>query len=180
MPNPAKIEKVAQLKQLFEQSGAIFVTDYQGLNVADETILRKNLRENKVNYLVAKNTLLKLAADQAGVGGIRQHLTGPTAVAFTSDDAALAAKILHDSFKDKDLPRMKVFVVDGEVYDGKDIKRLADLPPRDVLLAQVASAVQVPIANVVGAVNGIFQGLLGVIQALADKKKSEGGSESAP
>lgn len=174
MPNPQKNDAVAEMRKLFEDSDSFFVTDFQGLNVADITVLRKNLRENNVKYLVAKNTLLKLAAHQAGVVGIEDYLTGPTAIAFASDDAAAAAKILHDAYQDKELPRMKVFVVDGQVYDAEDIKRLADLPPKETLLSQLVATVEAPISQLVGALDGLFQELVGTIEALAEKNKSEG------
>jgi len=175
MPNPQKINTVAEIKKLFDDASSLFVTDYQGLSVTEITGLRKNLRENQVTYRVAKNTLLKLAAHQAGVGDmIGEHLSGPTAVAFTSEDAAIAAKILHDSYKDKELPRMKVFVVDGQAFDGREIKRLAGLPPREILLAQVVAAVEAPISELVGALDGFFRELVGSIEALTEKKKSEG------
>jgi large subunit ribosomal protein L10 len=174
MPNPQKLEAVAELKKLFTETDTFFVTDYQGLNVADITQLRKNLRENNVKFLVAKNTLLKRAAQEAGVEGIDEHLVGPTAIAFVDDDPAVAAKILHDSYKDKELPRMKVFVVEGQVFEGKEIKRLADLPPKDVLYSQLAAAVESPLTQLVGLLDGIFRELIGSIEALAEKKKSEG------
>ncbi len=174
MPKPEKIEAVAEMKKLFETAGSFFVTDYQGLNVADMTVLRKNLRENNIKYLIAKNTLLKLAAREAGVSEVDEHLIGPTAVAFSSDDPALAAKILNDSFKTKELPRMKVFVVDNQVFEGAEIKRLADLPPRDILLSQLVAAVESPFSSLVASLDGFFRELVGSIEALADKKKSEG------
>ncbi len=174
MPKPEKIEAVAEMKKLFETAGSFFVTDYQGLNVADMTVLRKNLRENNIKYLIAKNTLLKLAAREAGVSEVDEHLIGPTAVAFSSDDPALAAKILNDSFKAKELPRMKVFVVDNQVFEGAEIKRLADLPPRDILLSQLVAAVESPFSSLVASLDGFFRELVGSIEALADKKKSEG------
>jgi len=175
MPNPQKINTVAEIKKLFDDASSIFITDYQGLSVVEINGLRKNLRENQVTYRVAKNTLLRLAAHQAGVGDIiDKHLTGPTAVAFTSEDAAIAAKILHDSYKDKELPRMKVFVVDGQVFSGQEIKRLAGLPPREILLAQVVAAVEAPISELIGVLDGFFRELVGSIEALAEKKKSEG------
>jgi large subunit ribosomal protein L10 len=175
MPNPQKINTVAEIKKLFDDASSIFVTDYQGLSVDEITGLRKNLRENQVAYRVAKNTLLKLAAHQAGVGNmIDKYLTGPTAVAFTTDDAAVAAKILHDSYKDRELPRMKVFVVDGQVFDGQEIKRLADLPSKETLLAQVVAAVEAPISELAGTLDGFFRELVGSIEALAEKKKSKG------
>lgn len=171
MPKPEKIEAVAEMKQFFEAAGSLFVTDYQGLNVADMTVLRKNLRENKVNYMVAKNTLLKIAANQAGITALDKHLVGPTAVAFTTDDPANAAKILNDSFKAKQLPRMKVFIVDGQVFEGSQISRLAELPPRNILLSQVVAAVEAPLTSLVGSLDGFFRELIGTVDALAEKRK---------
>ena len=173
MPNAQKIEDVAGIKALFESNKAFFITDYHGLNVTDLTALRRNLRKKNVTYLVAKNTLFKVAANQAGVKGIEEHLTGPTAVAFAKDDAPAAAKILHDSFKSIEKPRMKVFIVEDNVFLGKDIKRLAELPSREVLLSIIASAVEAPLVGVASVINAVFQGLLGTIEALAEKKKSE-------
>jgi large subunit ribosomal protein L10 len=173
MPRPEKIEAVAEMKKLFESAGSFFVTDYQGLNVADMTVLRRRLRESNVKYLIAKNTLLKRAAQEAGVGDLEQHFVGPTAVAFTSDDPAVAAKVLNDSFKDKELPRMKAFVVDKQFYLGEDIKRLADLPSRPVLLSQLVAAIEAPLSSLVASLDGFFTELIRTLDALADKKKSE-------
>jgi len=174
MPNPQKMDAVAEMKKLFEDSDSFFVTDYQGLSVVNITVLRKNLRENKIKFLVAKNTLLRRAAHEAGMSGIDDHLIGPTAIAFTRDDAAVAAKILQDSYKEKELPRMKVFVVDGRLYEGRDIKRLADLPPKEILFSQLVAAVEAPFSGLVGGLDGLFRELTGTIEALAQKKKSEG------
>ncbi len=173
MPNAQKTESVASIKALFEKHNSFFVTDYHGLNVSDLTALRRNLRKKNVTFLVAKNTLIKVAASQAGVKGLDEHLIGPTAVAFAKDDAPAAAKILHDSFKSIEKPRMKVFVVDNNVFQGNEVKKLADLPSRDVLLSMIASAVEAPMVGVVGAINALFQELLGTVEALAEKKKSE-------
>jgi large subunit ribosomal protein L10 len=162
------------MKELFESSDSFFVTDYQGLNVADINDLRFNLRNNNVKYLIAKNTLFKIAAKEAGVEGIDDHFIGPTAVAFTSDDPAAAAKVLNDSFKERKLPRMKVFFVENEVFEGAEIIRLADLPPKDILLSQVVASVEAPFTELIGSLDGFFRELFGSIDALADQKGSEG------
>ncbi|MEA2030779.1 MAG: 50S ribosomal protein L10 [candidate division Zixibacteria bacterium] len=171
MPNPTKVAAVTDYKKLFEESDSFFVTDYQGLNVADITILRKDLRENQVKYLVAKNTLLKRAASEAGVEGVHEFLNGPTAIAFCSEDPAVAAKILHKSFEKRNLPIMKAFWLDRKQFDASEIKRLADLPPRDILLSQVVAAVEAPFSELVGSIDGFFRKLVGTIDALAEKKK---------
>lgn len=174
MPNPSKFDAVAKIKQLFAENNSYFVTDYQGLNVTDMNTLRSDLRAQNVRYVIAKNTLIKIAAKEAGVVGLDDHLSGPTAIAFTSDDPAAAAKVLNDSFKDKELPRMKVFIVEEEVFEGDQIKRLADLPTKEVLYSQVAASVEAPFTELIRSLDAFFTGLVGTIDALAEKKKSEG------
>jgi large subunit ribosomal protein L10 len=171
MPKPEKIENVAELKEAFAQAKSFFVTDYQGLNVADISTLRKNLRENNVRFVVAKNTLFKLAAKEAGAPQLDVHFKGPTAVAFALKDPAVAAKILNDSFKEKQLPRVKAFVVDAQIHEASDIGRLADLPPREVLLSMVVSAVESPLTALVGAVEAVMIELVRTVDALAEQKK---------
>ena len=173
MPTEKKIQAVAEMKEMFANSSSLFVTDYQGLNVADMTTLRASLRAKNVRFLIAKNTLMKIAAKEAGVTGIDDHLVGPTAIAFSNDDPAAAAKILNDSFKAKELPRMKVFVVDEEVFDAIHITRLADLPSKEILLSQVVAAVESPLTALVGSLDGFFRELIGSVDALAEKRKSE-------
>ncbi len=168
-----KVETVTSIKKLFEDANAYFVTDYQGLNVADVTVLRRNLRENNVKFLVAKNSLLKLAAKEAGIEGLDEFFVGPTAVAFATDEPAVAAKILYDSYKEKELPRFKAFIVDNQLHGPEDVKKLADLPPRDVLLSQLVSAVEAPFSQLVGSIDGFFRKLIGTIDALEEKRKSE-------
>ena len=169
-----KIDVVAQIKELFENSGAYFITDYQGLNVADMTVLRKELRESKVKYLEAKNTLFRLAAKDAGIDSLDEFFEGPTAVAFANDDPSVAAKILHESHKKTELPRFKVFVVEGQLHQADEIKALAELPPRNILLSQVVAAVEAPFTELIGTLDGFFRELVGVIDALEEKKKGEG------
>lgn len=171
MPKPEKVEAVASIKKLFEESNSFFITDYQGLNVADITVLRRNLRESNIRYLVAKNTLLRLAARDAGKDGLDKYFEGPTAVAFAEDDPTVAAKILHDSYKDKELPRVKVFVVDDHTHQPEDVKRLADLPPKPILLSQLVAVVESPLTQLVGVFDGVFRELIGTIDALTEKNK---------
>lgn len=172
MPKPEKFETVAELKEVFQSAGSFFVTDYQGLNVADISVLRKNLRENGVKFVVAKNALFRIAAHEAGVPTLDEHLKGPTAIAFALKDPAIAAKILSDSFKEKKKPRVKVFVLDNELHGEGDVSRLADLPPREVLLSQLVSAVESPLTGLVGAVEAVIQELVRTVDALAEKQKA--------
>ncbi len=170
MPKPEKLQAVAEMKELFQSAGSLFITDYQGLNVADMTGLRKELRDSGVRYLIAKNTLMRIAAKEAGVEGLDEFLVGPTAVAFSSSDPVVAAKLLNESFKKRELPRMKVFVVEKKMFGGKDIGRLAELPPREILLSQVLAAVEAPFTSLIGSIDGFFRELCYTLDALAKKK----------
>ncbi|MFZ5980922.1 MAG: 50S ribosomal protein L10 [Candidatus Zixiibacteriota bacterium] len=171
MPRPDKVEIVERLSKLFDESNSFFVTDYQGLNVTDMTVLRKKLRGSKVKYVIAKNTLYKLAAHKSGYNNCDEFFTGPTAVAFSLEDPSVAAKILHDTYKEKELPRVKVFVVEKERYEGEDIKRLADLPSREILLSQLVAAVESPLSSLVGSLDAVFSELIRTIDALEAQKK---------
>lgn len=176
MPTQAKIDKVAELKETFSDAENIFITDYVGLNVAQMTKLRKELRDSGVKYVIAKNTLLRIAAKDAGYEVLLPHLKGPTAVAFSNTDPNVPAKILYDTWKElKELkkPEIKAFYIDDQLFDGSDAERIAKLPPREVLLSQLVTAVQGPIAEFVGTLDSILRELVGTIDALADKRKTE-------
>ena len=171
MAKPEKINVVDRVKKYLEESNSFFITEYTGLNVEDITLLRKNLRENSVKYLVAKNTLIRIAAKDAGFENIIEFLSGQTAIAFGVDDPAVPAKILYDSYKDKDKPIIRAFVLDKELYQGSDIVRLAELPSREVLLARLIGAIESPIQSTLGSIDGLMQELVATVDALAKAKQ---------
>jgi len=172
MPKPEKITAVNQIKEHLESAGSVFVTDYTGLNVEQITRLRKDLRENSVKYLVAKNTLMRIAAKETGYDGLAEHLTGQIALAFGADDAAVAAKILYNSFKDIEKPVIRAFVLDDkeQVFTGDKVVRLAELPSRDVLYSQVVAAVEAPFSSLIGSIDALFQELIATLEALEKSK----------
>jgi large subunit ribosomal protein L10 len=176
MPTQQKIDLVADLKARFAESTNVFVTDYAGLNVEQLTKLRKNLREKGVQYVVAKNTLMRIAAKEAGYAGMDQLLLGPTAVAFSQAEPNVPAKILYDALKEYEAigkPAIRAFFIDRQQFAGAKAESIAKLPPRNVLLAQVIAAVESPIAALVGTVDGILRELVGTVEALAKKKTEE-------
>lgn len=176
MPTQAKIDIVAGLKERFEASSNIFVTDYAGLNVEQMNKLRKELREAGIKYVISKNTLMQIAARECGFEKLAKHLQGPVAVAFSDTDPNIPAKILFDTYKEnKDLqkPEVKVFYIDKQEFSGSDAERMAKLPPREILLSQVVSAVEGPISNLVGTLNSILREIVGTIDAMA-RKQGEG------
>lgn len=170
MPKPQKIDAVNNIKKYLEEANSVFITDYSGLNVENITRLRKNLRENSIKYLIAKNTLIKIAAQNTGYENMVEFLSGPTAIAFGVDDPAVAARILYDSYKDVEKPVIRAFILDKEIFDGSEIVRLAELPPREVLLSQLIATVESPLSSLTSGIDGIFQELVATVDALAKSK----------
>lgn len=167
MPSTAVLEKkqaeVAALSERMKGSIAGVVVDYKGINVADDTQLRRDLREAGVKYTVVKNTLLKRAADDAGLSGLDEVLEGTTALATSADDYVASARILQ-GFADKHKNfSVKSGFIDGEVISVEKIKALAKLPSREILLATVCSVFNAPIAAFARGV-----------QAVVDKINDEG------
>lgn len=169
MPNPAKVQKVAELTELFKGAPAVAVTDFMGLTVAQMTELRKDLREAEITYLVAKNTLLRLAAKDAGQEQINEFLEGPTAIAFASSDPGRMAKLLYDYGKKNEKPAIKALVIDDVLYTGEETERIAKLPSRQDLLAMVVGSVTAPLQNFVGTLDGIIRELVGTVEAMKEK-----------
>lgn len=173
MPTQIKKDKVVDLQQRLSDAGNIFVTDYAGLNVAQITKLRKDLRESGVKYFVAKNTLMRLAASNAGMEDMLPFLEGPVAIAVSNAEPNVPAKILYDAFKEfKEIkkPEVKVFYIDNQQFGANDISRMAELPTKEVLLSMLVASVEGPITNLVGTLDGIIRELVGTIDAIAGSK----------
>lgn len=151
---------------------AIYVTDYQGLTVGKVTDLRRRLHKAGVDYVVVKNTLALRALKAASVPGLDAHVTGPTAFALSQGDAAAAAKVLTDFAKEFEKPALKAAIVDGRSVSPAQVQRLAQLPPRDVLLAELAGTLQGPLAGFVGALTGLLSTFVGAVEALHAQRSS--------
>jgi large subunit ribosomal protein L10 len=160
-----KKELVAQYNDLLERSQALILTDYQGLNVAQITKLRSQIRQASGAYYVTKNTLVKLALEQAGLSVPAEWLEGPTAIGFCFDQVPTIAKIITDFADESDLLAIKGgFLGDRAVGEAK-VKTLASLPSTEVLQAQVLGALAAPMSGLVGVLNNALGGLLGVFDA---------------
>ena len=157
--------KIIQEKQLavdeisakLRESSATVVADYRGLNVAQVTELRKQLREAGIEFQVLKNSLVRRATASAELTELDQVLTGPTAIAFSKDDAVAPAKILNDFAKKNDKLEIKGGVVEGRVVDTAQIKALAELPSREGLLSMLLSVLQAPMRNFALAVKAVAE-----------------------
>lgn len=143
----AKKQVVDEIKEKLSESQSTVLVDYRGLNVAEITELRKQLRDNNIEYKVYKNTLTRRAAEAAELGGLSETLTGPTAVAFSKDDVVAPAKILHEFAKKHDALEIKGGVIEGKVATLDQIKELSTLPDYNGLVSMLLSVLQAPIRN---------------------------------
>ena len=141
-----KKEKVAELSEKFKKAKMIVLTEYRGINVEDDTNLRKTLREGGNDYLVVKNSTISYAAKEAGIEGL-DKLEGPTAVVIGYDDYVAPAKAVNDYAKDHDFYKIKLGVMDGKLVDEAEVKKLANLPSKETLYAMLASALLGNIRN---------------------------------
>ena len=172
----AKIAVVAELKEHLASAKGAVLTGYRGLTVAQDTELRKSLRAAGVNYHVVKNTLLAIAAKDAGLDDLVPYLNGTTALAFSTEDAIAPAKVISEFIKknkleDKDVLVEKAGIVDGKVIGADDVKALANLPSREVLLAKLLGSMKAPISNTVGVLSGVIRNAVYVLDAVREQKE---------
>lgn len=173
MPTQEKADAIAELADLFRASSAAVLTEYRGLTVSQLTQLRRALGAN-ATYAVVKNTLTKIAAQQAGVEGLNHDdLKGPTAIAFVTGDPVEAAKGLRDFGKTAPALVIKGGVFDGRPIDAAGITKLADLEPREVLLAKLAGAMKAPLSKAVYLANAPLAQAARAVDALRAKREQE-------
>lgn len=138
---------VGEIADKLKNSPSTVIVDYRGLSVAQVTELRKQLREAGVEFKVYKNTMTRRAAEQAGIEGLEEFLTGPNAIAFGLEDVVAPAKILNEFAKKNDALEIKAGVLEGNFVSVEEVKALAELPSREGLLSMVLSVLQAPIRN---------------------------------
>lgn len=150
-----KGQVVQEIAEKFKNSVSTVVVDYRGLSVAEVTELRKQLREAGVEFKVYKNTLARLAAEEAELTELNEFLTGPNAIAFCETDVIAPAKILHGFSKDHDALEIKAGVLEGAFVPVEDVKAIASLPSREGLVSMLLSVLQAPVRNFAYAVKAI-------------------------
>ena len=151
---PEKQAAVAGLKEQLSTAKGVVLTGYKGLTVAQDMKLRAKFREAGVSYHVVKNTMLRIAANETGLEGLDPVLNGTTAIAVSADDAVAPAKVIYDFIKENKLEKTEVLtiklgVVEGKVISVDEVKALASLPSREVLIAKVLGSMQAPISGMV-------------------------------
>jgi len=163
---------VEALEQKLSAPSGVFV-DYKGITVAEDTALRRELRNAGVEYAVVKNTLTRFAAKNVGLEGLDEILNGTTALAISTTDMIAPAKILVEFAKKNPKFKIKKGFVEGKVIDANGVTALAELPSKEVLIAQVLGGLNAPISGFVNVLNGNIRGLVVALNAIAEKKGGE-------
>jgi large subunit ribosomal protein L10 len=175
MKRSDKDDFIGELQQKLEGASAFYLTDFTGLNVKQMTQFRARLRKQGVEYVVVKNTLAQRALQGLDVPDVAAFFTGPTGLVIGRDDAVAAAKAVTDFAREfGDRPAVKVGVVERREVNADQVKKLAELPPREVLLAQIAGGLQAPMARLAGGMSQLLAGFARAVDALRQQKEGAG------
>ena len=170
MPNQKNISSVKDLSDKLSRAKSIYFTDYLGLNVSDVTALRKKFFDSNVEYIVVKNTLLKIASDQNKLDLSDELFSGSTAIAISYDEPVLAAKIIKGFLKDHDLPSIKGVLFEGSYLPASEFEKIADLPSKEESLTKIAFMLKSPVQNIVNLLNSPMVKLVNVLSGLKENK----------
>jgi|SRR5687767_118824 len=172
MKRPEKEKLVAELKEKLTGAKALYYTDFTGLNVKRMTDLRRRLRKANVEYVVIKNTLALRAVNESGL--VSTKLKGQTGLVIAKD-AVAAAKVLSDFAKENDArPAVKGGLLEGKQLDTEQVKKLASMPSREQMLADLGAGLQAPMAAFVGALNGLLYMFAGALDGLRTQREGAG------
>lgn len=172
-PRADKVAVVEEVTAKLNEASAVFVSEYRGLTVSQLADLRTPLREAGAEHKVYKNTLVKLAATEAGKESLHEHLGGPTALTFVTGDIAAAAKALTEQAKATPALVVKGGLMGDNPMTADDLKVLADLPPRDVLLAKLAGALQAPLVKTAGLLQAMPRNFAYGLNALVQQREEQ-------
>lgn len=169
MDKTTKSTLISGLTARLKGSPNLYVTDFTGLRVKQMTELRRRLRKAGVEYVVVKNTLAERALKEMSVTGL-ESFAGPTGIVFAGRDPIPAAKVLGDFQKEFEKPSIKAGLVEGKRLSPDEVKRLAALPSKEQLLAQLGGAFQAPLSGFLGAMNGLLSQWIGALEALRSQR----------
>lgn len=174
MPSEKILEKkkelVKEISSKVKDAKAMVLVDYRGITVEQDTELRNALRKAGVEYKVLKNTMVRFAVKENGLEGLDSFLNGPTAVAMSDSDPVAPAKVMAEYAKKFEKLELKAGVVEGKIIDVAGINGLAELPPKEVLIAKVLGGFNAPISGFVNVLNGNIRGLAVALNAIAEQK----------
>jgi large subunit ribosomal protein L10 len=172
MPTPQKAKILQETSERLQGVRGVYLADFSGMDVETLSLLRKKCREQKVQFRVVKNTLLKRAFHERGITALDPYLEGPTGLVFSSESEVVPAKILADFAREKEKPRIKAAVVDGRLYDAKAIALLATLPSYEVMLSQVLATLIAPMTTFLAAIDATLR-LPATMAEVLEREKSK-------
>lgn len=167
-----KKEVVKSIEEKLGSAKSIILSGYRGLNVHEISTLRKNLREQGIEFKVLKNNLVRIAARNSGLEGLEDFLAGPVAYAFGYEDPIMPAKALNRFSREHEFLTIKGGVVEGRIIDAAAVRELALIPSREELIAKIAGTLNAPLNNLLYVLNAPLQGLVTVLGAVADQKQA--------
>lgn len=176
MPTAQKAAEIDLLVDRFERAQMTILADYRGLSVSQMQDLRASLRPVDSEFRVAKNTLVRIAAERAGIDGLQPHLEGPTAVLFAFGDVAAPAKAVSDFARTSRILQVKAGLMNGAVLTADDVEAIATLPPREELLGKLVGMLASPMARTVGVLSGPSRSVAYLVNA---RMESLGGEAEA-
>jgi large subunit ribosomal protein L10 len=173
MPRPEKVQAVAEIKERIDRAQAVFLAEYAGLSVKEQQTLRRELRSNEAEFKVVKMSLARRAAADLEIETLDEALLGPTGIAFADGDPVGAAKTLKDFAKDHEVFIIKGGLLGREYLSPERISQLADVEPRDVLLAKIAGAMKAPMANAASLFAALPRNAASMFQQLVERLEDE-------
>jgi large subunit ribosomal protein L10 len=179
MPRPEKVQAVAEIKERIEGAQAVFLAEYAGLSVKDQQTLRRQLRDNGAEFKVVKMTLARRAADDLDMQALEPLLWGPTGLTYADGDPVGVAKVLKDFARDHSVFQVKGGLLGADFLTPERIEELAEIEPRDVLLAKLAGAMKAPMANMAALLAALPRNTASVLQQLLEKKEADAPAASA-
>ncbi|MEW6097272.1 MAG: 50S ribosomal protein L10 [bacterium] len=165
-----KEKQVNELKDKLDKVSSAILTDFRGLTVKEIMDLRRRLKDANIEYKIIKNNIVIRAVKDTPLETLTEYLQGPTAIAFGVDDPVLPVKILVDFAKEYKKPEFKAGVIQGKILKDEEIKNVAKLPPREILLAQVIAGIQAPLLGLLNVLHAPIRSLLNVLKAIEEKK----------
>ena len=154
----AKQTVISEIREKLERAKSVVLVDSRGLTVAQDTALRKAMRKNGgIDYKVYKNSMLNFAIEGTNFEGLKDYLAGPTAVAFSYDDATAAAATISKQLKGMPALEFKASAIDGEVYDAASTKAIAEIPPREVLISKLLGSFKSPMSSFARVINAVAE-----------------------
>lgn len=166
-----KAEIIAEIKEVIEDSSAVYLTDYSRINVADISELRNQFRKEGVRYKVYKNTLFQRALTESGkFEKLADHLEGMTGFVFASENPVAPAKIIKKYFDASQKLALKACYIETEYYDGASLNQLATLPSKSELIASIMGSLNSPASGIVGAINAVIRDLVSVVDQISKRE----------